>query len=247
LAEIVVYDNYRRTLACLMTLRKRVAFAAVVVFTALSTSLTGAVTAHADRTITLTFVRSAQSLSNVSRLVDTSVPGPGLSALGRAQAATAASQMSTMGYDGIYASTMVRSQETAAPLSEALGQPVKVLPDLRQIEGGQYEGQPQADLHDDNVVAWLHGDRSARNPGSITGDEFNARFDQAVQTIYDSGDLNPVAFSHSVAIMAWVLMNVTNPDISLYDSNPLPNTGRIVVVGSPQGGWTLTNWDGIPR
>jgi hypothetical protein len=25
------------------------------------------------------------------------------------------------------------------------------------------------------------------------------------------------------------------------------NIGRIVVVGSPQGGWTLTNWNGKPR
>ena len=107
--------------------------------------------------------------------------------------------------------------------------------------------QPWVDVQDDNVVAWLHGDRSARNPGSITGDEFDACFDQAVQTIYDSGDLNPVAFSHSVAIMAWVLMNVTNPDSSWYDNHPLGNTGHIVVVGSPQAGWTLTDWDGIPR
>jgi hypothetical protein len=34
--------------------------------------------------------------------------------------------------------------------------------------------QPWVDVQDDNVVAWLHGDRSARNPGSITGDEFDA-------------------------------------------------------------------------
>jgi hypothetical protein len=49
--------------------------------------------------------------------------------------------------------------------------------------------------------------------------------------------------------MAWVLMNVTNPDSSLYDNHPLGNTGHIVVVvvGSPQAGWTLTDWDGISR
>jgi hypothetical protein len=81
----------------------------------------------------------------------------------------------------------------------------------------------------------------------MTGDEFDARFDEAVQTIYDSGDLRPVAFSHSTATMVWVLMNETNPDISLYENNPIPNIGQIVVVGSPQGGWKLTDWDGMPR
>lgn len=44
--------------------------------------------------------------------------------------------------------------------------------------------------------------------------------------------------------MIWVLMNVNNPDISLFVNNPLPNTGRIVVVGSPETGWTLTDWNG---
>jgi broad specificity phosphatase PhoE len=146
------------------------------------------------------------------------------------------------GYDGVYASTMVRSQQTAAPLAAALGEPVTVLPGLRQIEAGQYEGQPEPDTHDIDVqTAWLTGDRSTRIPGSISGDEFGARFDDAVQSIYDSGELNPIAFSHSAAIRMWVLMNVKNPDISLYTGTALPNMGRIVVVGSLQEGWTLTN------
>jgi Predicted permease len=57
-------------------------------------------------------------------------------------------------------------------------------------------------------MAWLHGDRGFHIPGSIDGYEFDARFGDAVKTIYDSGELNPVVFSHSGAIMFWVLMNV---------------------------------------
>lgn len=229
-----------------MNLKKRFACVAVAAVTGLFASMAWAAAAPADHTITLTFVRSAETASNVARLVDTSVPGPGLDAVGYQQAASLANELIPKGFDAIYASTMLRSQETAAPLSEAIHKPVTVLPGLRQIEAGDFEGQPQADVDDDNVVAWLHGDRSARNPGSITGDEFNMRFGEAVHTIYDSGKKNPVAFSHSVAIMAWVLMNVTNPDISLYDSNPLGNGDRIVIVGSPKGGWKLTNWAGVP-
>jgi broad specificity phosphatase PhoE len=114
---------------------------------------------------------------------------------------------------------------------------------------GGRAGQPEADAQQDEgaAMAWLGGDRSVPVPGSINGDELNARFGDAVQTIYDSGNLNPVAFSHDGAVMTWVLMNVKNPDNSLLTSDPLPNIGRIVVVGSPQGGWTLTNWNGKPR
>jgi len=90
-------------------------------------------------------------------------------------------------------------------------------------------------------------DRSMHVPGSIDGYEFDARFGDAVKAIYDSGDVNPVAFSHHLAVMVWVLMNVKNPDSSLLANDPLPNTGHIVVVGSPRGGWTLKDWDGKPR
>jgi broad specificity phosphatase PhoE len=232
-----------------MRLRKRFASAVVFAVAGLLASLTGAPASHADHTITLTFVRTGQSTSNASGLIDTSVPGPSLSDLGYQQATTAANQLRANGYDGIYASTMVRAQQTAAPLSQALGKPVTVLPGLREIEAGQFEGQPEADAQQDETaaVAWIRGDRAVHVPGSIDGNEFNARFGDAVKAIYDSGNLNPVAFSHDGAVMVWVLMNVKNPDNALLTSDPLPNTGHIVVVGSPQGGWTLKDWNGQPR
>jgi broad specificity phosphatase PhoE len=229
-----------------MRLKKFWASAAVSAVMCLLALFIGAATAHADRTITLTFVRSAQSDTNAARLIDTSVPGPNLTPLGYQQAADAAKDLSANGYDGVYASPIVRSQETATPLSDAVGKPLVVLPGLREIEAGDFEGQPEPDTDTlDVTTAWVHGDRSARIPGSISGDEFDARFDEAVQKIYDSGDRNAVAFSHLAAMSEWVLMNVKNPNYSLYDT-PLPNMGRIVIVGSPRGGWTLTNWDGTP-
>jgi hypothetical protein len=69
--------------------------------------------------------------------------------------------------------------------------------------------------------------------------------DDAVQTIYDSGDPNAVAFSHGATIMFWVMMNVDNPDLGLLLSHPLGNTGVVVVTGNPEDGWTLVDWDGV--
>ncbi len=226
---------------------RRLVAVVVAIVAVVFAPMAGSATAQADHSITLTFVRHAQSAGNSSGVVDTSVPGPDLTVEGFRQAAMAADQLSPNGYDGIYASTMVRTQETAAPFSEALGEPITVLPGLREIEAGQYEGQPEAELAQflTAPMAWLQGDRTARIPGSINGDEFDARFDDAVETIYDSGDLRPVAFSHSAAAMLWVLMNVKNPDTALLTNDPLPNTGHIVVVGSPRGGWTLTDWNGV--
>jgi broad specificity phosphatase PhoE len=208
----------------------------------------GSARAAGPQIITLTLVRHAQSAGNASGLIDTSTPGPELTPQGWCQATLAAGQLSSNHYDGIYSSTMIRTQETATPTAQALGEPVNVLPGLREIEAGQYEGQPEANAkaYLAAPMKWLQGDRGARIPGSLDGNEFAARFDDAVQHMYDSGEQNPVAFSHGGAIMLWVLMNVRNPDPSLLTSKPLPNLGRVVVTGNPSDGWTLTEWDADP-
>ncbi|MCV7298333.1 histidine phosphatase family protein [Mycobacterium barrassiae] len=230
-----------------MTLRRVLSRAAIAGILVVFTPLIGAGSAHAnDHMITLTFIRSAESLSNAANLVDTSVPGPALSPLGFGHAVAAANELRANGYDGVYASTALRAQQSAEPLAQALGLPVTVLPGLRQIEAGKYEGLPVPETHVTETAAWLDGDLSTGIPGSITGDEFLARFNEAVQTIYDSGQNNPIAFGHSTSTMLWVLMNVSNPDDSLLTTHPLPNLGRIVVTGSPQDGWRLTYWDGAP-
>jgi broad specificity phosphatase PhoE len=238
-------ENLRRIGEIIMKVRR---FVTIVVVGLLVASC-GSARAAGPRTITLTLVRHAQSTANAAGLIDTSVPGPDLTAKGWCQATIAATQLAPNHYDAIYASTMIRTQETATPTAQALGEPITVLPGLREIEAGQYEGGPEADIPQTYFVAprqWLQGDRSARIPGSVDGNEFEARYNEAVQRIYDSGQQNPVAFSHSGAIMFWVLMNVHNPDLSLLRTKPLPNVGRVVLTGNPSDGWTLTEWDADP-
>lgn len=199
-------------------------------------------------TITLTFIRHAQSVSNADGIIDTDLPGPGLTEEGRGQAQQIAHQLARNGYDGVYASTMVDAQQTAAPLAEELGKHVEILPGLREIDAGWFDGKPTTMANSTYLLApkdWLNSDRRDAIPGSINGKEFNDQFTAAVQKIYDSRNTKPVAFSHGVAIMTWTLMNVKNPKDSLLNSHPLPNIGRVVITGSPTTGWTLVDWDGI--
>ncbi len=159
----------------------------------------------------------------------------------------AASRFSGNHYDGVFASTMIRTQETAEYMAKALGEPIEVLPGLREIEAGIYEGKPQTSAAKaifTTAYEWLRGHRDARIPGSIDGNEFDARFDDAVESIYRSTDQRPVAFSHGGAIAVWTLMNVKNPRIDLLQSEPLPNTGYVVIKGDPAHGWTLLDWNG---
>ena len=187
----------------------------------------GTSSAPEARDITLTFIRHAESAT--------------LAALGGLS-------FSGEGVDGIYASQMVRTQQSAAPLSKELGEQVTVLPGLNEIPAGWFEGIPVADTSGTFLLgpqAWLKGDRRFGIPGSEDGDEFNGAFTNAVQKIYESGDDKPVAFSSGLAVMMWTLMNARNGKQSLLTDHPLPNTGRVVLTGNPTMGWTLMSWDGI--
>lgn len=224
-----------------MLAKAATALAAIVVVGACSSA------PHA-RTITLTFVRHAQSESNANQMVNTDVPGPGLTEQGREEAQQLAHKLARNKYDGVYASNMVRSGRTAAPLAKELGVKVEVLPGLREVDAGWYNDTPASMAASTYLLApkgWLKGERKEAIPGSINGNEFNQQFSAAVQKIYDSGNTKPVAFSSGVSIMYWTLMNVTNPEDSLASRHPLPNTGRVVITGSPVTGWRLVDWDGI--
>ncbi|OCB18818.1 histidine phosphatase family protein [Mycobacterium malmoense] len=200
------------------------------------------------RSITVTFIRHAESEANANGVIDTSVPGPGLTAEGKAQAQQVAHQAGHRDYDGIYASTMARAQQTAAPLAAELGKQVEVLQGIQEINAGWFDGKPVAQENATYLLApadWLKGDVQNSIPGSIDGKQFNEQFTAAVQKVYSSGQHNPVVFSHKFAIEYWTLMNAKNAKDSLLNSHPIPNIGRVVITGNPVNGWTLVDWDGI--
>ncbi|WP_249383546.1 histidine phosphatase family protein [Mycobacterium sp. DBP42] len=203
--------------------------------------------AHAAEVMRITFIRHGESTANAANVADSSVPGPVLTEKGRQQARDIVKVLGDNNYDAIYASTMVRTQLTAAPMAEYLGLPIQVIPGLQEIEAGIYEGTPESDAINGYLQAplkWLQGDLDARIPGSINGREFDARMDGAIQTMYDNGDRNVAAFSHGGAIMFWVFLNAENADPMWLMTNPLRNTGYVVVEGNPEDGWRVVNWNG---
>jgi hypothetical protein len=224
----------------------------------------GAATARADDSITLDFIRHGESGDMTA--INTLVPGPELTETGQQQAQDIANVLTGNSIDEIYASTMIRSQETSAPLAEALHLPIQDLPGLNEIDAGIFEGMPVniGDLPLGGALyllaplAWTLGLDFVPQLGSTidpNGIAFDESFSGAVQSIYDSsvgsaaGDVTDAVFSHEGAIAIWTLMNVDNPDFSLvlqefFDTGELlPYTGQVVVDGSP-GDWTLVSWDG---
>ena len=205
--------------------------------------------AHAaGHTMIVTFIRHGQSTANAAGIVDTLVPGPDLTAMGEEQAQRVADELSVNHYDGVWASNMVRTQETAGPMSQTLNETISVLPGLREIDAGTNEGLPVATAPMNPAPGvWLDGKWNVLIPGAISGNEFEARFNDAMNTIYRTGETNAVVFSHGLAIQYWVLMNVKNPNPAFRpEHTALRNTAHVVVSGSPAQGWTLVDWDVSP-
>ncbi|MBY0290119.1 MAG: histidine phosphatase family protein [Mycobacteriaceae bacterium] len=197
--------------------------------------------------MTLTLVRHAESAANADGIIDTALPGTALTALGTQQAKEAANRLSQSDPDGVFAASTVRAQQTAQYLADEMVEQINVQPGLREIGAGIYEGQPQ-NMAGPAMYAvfndWLNGKTEARIPGSESYWEFMDRFSGAVRAIYATGDRRPVAFSHGAAIAVWTLMTVSNPRFELFESQPLPNTGYVVVQGNPTDGWRLVDWNG---
>lgn len=221
------------------------------ILTAFALLLGTAIPAAAAELMRVTFIRHGQSLGNASGSIDSSTPGPVLSELGYQQAAAVAARLGDKNYDGVYASSMVRTQLTAAPMSQYLGLPIQVIDGLQEIEAGDYEGTPESEASSGYMLAplaWsLQGNLDARIPGSLDGHEFDARMGGALQAIYDSGSRNAVVFSHGAAMMFWTFMNVDNltaaQKMELLRAS-LRNTADVVIEGNNEDGWKLVSWDG---
>jgi hypothetical protein len=250
-------------------MRNRYRYVAVGVLSAAMMSIGSAIAWADDESIILDLVRHGESVDNAANIIDTEPPGTALNATGEAEANTVATSIiGEYGKNiaGVYDSQELRTQETAQPLLDALSTPNNTvtateLAGLNEISAGVFQGDPtnslEGILYFLGPISWISGDVLMPEIGdpSLNGVVFDQDFNGAVSTIYDNtvsaaGSTNDVAFSSEGAIAVWTLMNVNNPDFSAllttYEDTGqfLPNTGQVVVEGSP-GDWTLVSYDGI--
>jgi probable phosphoglycerate mutase len=202
----------------------------------------------------LILVRHGQSPSNITRAIDTTVPGPRLTALGIEQAEALPEALRDEPIDVIYASSMTRAQMTAEPLARVRGLPVQVRDGLREITAGELEmrnDDASIELYLATAFAWPAGDLERRMPGGENGVEAFARFDAVVAEAVISTDGTACLVSHGAVIRMWVAGRTDNVDAAYVATNPLQNTGVIIVDGDLDNGWHVESWsdhivDGVP-
>lgn len=195
----------------------------------------------------LFLIRHGQTPGNVLGQLDTAHPGPGLTELGHSQAHDVAATLAAENVEAIFASTLVRTQLTASPISELQRLDVDVRNGLHEISAGDLElrnDRESVTRYRETIFAWGLGDLDQKMPGGADGHEFFGRFDEDIDAMANSGVEVAAAFSHGAAIRVWVSSRAHNVAPSFGAENALDNAGIIVLDGSPAEGWVLTEWAG---
>jgi broad specificity phosphatase PhoE len=194
----------------------------------------------------LLLIRHGQSAANVAGILETRTPGPGLTALGMAQAAALPEALLKHDIGGVYASALVRTQLTAVPLSGSRTLETTVLPGLHEIGAGDFEGTKdpkKTGRYIETISAWLHGDLDRKMPGGTDGNAFVERFDDSIAEIAAAHpDGMAVAFSHGAAIRAWTALRATGTPARAVATGELHNTAGVTLEGDPDSGWKITGW-----
>lgn len=196
----------------------------------------------------LLLVRHGQTPSNVVGALDTSIPGPGLTGLGRRQAAALPGVLAPERVDGLFVSRLIRTHQTAAPLADALGLDPVELAGTHEVQAGDMEmrsDRAAVRAYFEAILAWGAGDRGVRMPGGESGDEFFGRFDAGIREVQERvGDGTAVVFNHGAAMRLWVQVYSRNLEEGFTTRADLDNTGIAVMQGDLDAGFELLEWRG---
>lgn len=191
-------------------------------------------------------IRHGQIPSNVTGALDTTVPGPSLTAVGQTQATALVERLKEVTLDGIWASTIVRTQETASPLAAARDLDVNVLDGLREISAGDMEMSINAqDRHTYHqvITRWILGDLDVPLANGETGHEVLERFENSLAHIEASGVQEVAVVAHGAIISFWAGYRCKGMTKELFSQYPVVNTG-ILVADKIGDDWVARSWMG---
>lgn len=188
----------------------------------------------------LILIRHGETRSNVEHLLDTAFPGAPLNETGLAQAQTLPERLAHEPIEAVYASTLTRAQQTAAPLAEARGLEVEVIDGVQEISAGVEELNPDWTTYIAELNSWSPTNADSKLEGGETAREFMTRFTRAVAAVEGRGHACAAIVSHGAALRVWGLAQ--QPEFGMENAPPLANTAWIILNGSTRDGWTIEDW-----
>ncbi|TDU73165.1 putative phosphoglycerate mutase [Prosthecobacter fusiformis] len=139
----------------------------------------------------------------------------GLSPLGRQHAQAVAAWLAETPLDAIYASPMLRVQQTLAPLAEARGLKPIIIPSLREVDFGDWTGYRWEGVQEHFGVSsfdWLEIIGSVGIPNGETATELADRVEPALLKILQDNPHKRVAvFCHGGIIRVILALMLSQP------------------------------------
>lgn len=191
-------------------------------------------------------VRHGQIPSNVTGALDTLVPGPSLTDVGREQAQSLVTHFDGLEFASIWTSTAIRTQETAFPLARHRGLELNILDDLREIEAGDMEMSVHPEdrqTYHEVITRWILGELDVPLANGTTGREVLDRFERGLAQIQETGHDEVVLVAHGAIISFWVGARCSNMTEQLFAEYPVVNTG-VATVEATESGWKALSWMG---
>ncbi|HQV69889.1 MAG TPA: histidine phosphatase family protein [Thermoflexales bacterium] len=199
----------------------------------------------------LIICRHGESEANVLRILSNRDLPHGLTPKGQQQARDLAEKLANDDVRLLYASHILRAQQTAAIVGQRLGLNVRTSTALRDFDCGIYEGRgdPEAwAAHDALVSAWLtEKDHDRRIPTGESYNDIKARFEPFLRNLAEQHAAQEGAIAiimHGAVMMLFLPALCRNLNHAFGFQNPIPNCGRVVL--EPQDdGFICADWNGL--
>ncbi len=189
----------------------------------------------------LLLIRHGRTASNVTRLLDTAPPGAPLDDVGLSQARALADTLADEPIEAVYASDLIRSQQTAEPLALRHGLEVIVRAGVREIQAGEDEMSADWVRYLTTIISW-QSNIDTRIPGGETGREVLARFDAVLGEARAKGHRTIAVVSHGAMIRTWAATRATNLTVDFLRTTSLENTLVVDLADAADGSWQVTRW-----
>ncbi|HTP10168.1 MAG TPA: histidine phosphatase family protein [Anaerolineae bacterium] len=197
------------------------------------------------------FVRHGQSEANVLRVISNRDLLHHLTDVGRQQAETLARSLADVPLAAIYASPIVRAEETAQIVAASRGLSIEIADALREPDCGIMEGR-------DDDAAWAEHDRvvhdwvvqrqfDSRIDGGESYNDLRARFVPLVEMLvaeHGNTDHNILLITHGSLLYLMLPLVLNNIDLATVGEYPMPNTG-LIIAEERAAGLIGLEWCGV--
>lgn len=184
----------------------------------------------------LVFVRHGSSTWNDERRIQGQLDPP-LSERGREQAKRLGERLRGSQVDAFYSSDLLRARETAAVVADCIGRPPELLPELREVALGEWEG-----LKRDEIVArypeqwsrWAVQPSWDIVPGGEGTEAFEARVGAAIERLVQRHPAGRVLVVTHGGVIQVALLRIVGRSSNGFFPFTIDNTSLTVLQGRPE-------------